>query len=113
NGKRAYGWTGFQKTFTRKGGYGFDLIRHGRIVKRHEKIGFVEHSKYGKIVGELFLDDFEVVNNKTDFVRDTPDWRALEERMEEEMRPIALQASRKYSGKPSAQDKVRIEAIED
>lgn len=113
NGKRVYGWTGYQTKVTRKGGWGFDLIRHGRIVKRHEKFKMLEHSKYGKIVGEIFLDDFEVVNNKTDFVRDTPDWNALMERMADEMRPIALQASRKYSGKQSAEDKARIEAIED
>lgn len=113
NGKRVLGWIGFQTKVTRKGGWGFDLIRHGRIVKRHEKFKYLEHSKYGKIVGELFLDDFEVVNNKTDFVRDTSDWNTLEKRIVEELRPIGLQASRKYSGKQSAEDKARIEAIED
>jgi len=113
NGKRVYGWMGYQTKVTRKGGWGFDLIRHGRIVKRHEKFKLLEHSKYGKIVGEIFLDDFEVVNNKTDFVRDTPDWDALVQRVADEIRPIALQASRKYSGKQSAEDKARIEAIED
>lgn len=113
NGKRVYGWVGFQKVFTPKGGYGLDLIRHSRVVRRHEKIGFAPHQKVNKIVGEVFLDDFEPVNNKTDFVRDTDDWREFESRMKEIVKPLVQMASRKYSGDLAVKDKRRIGEIEE
>jgi hypothetical protein len=113
NGKKVAGWIGYQRVFTPKGGYGFDLIRRSRVVMRHEKIGFNPHTKYNKIVGEVVLDDFEVINNKTDFVRDTDDWRKFVEKMAEIVRPLALQAGRKYGTKLAADDTVRVAAIED
>ena len=111
NGKRVQGWVGFQKVFTPKGGYGIDLIRHSRVVRRHEKIGFAPHPKNNKIVGEVFLDDFEVVNNKTDFVRDTDDWRKVEDLMKKVMKPLVALASRKYNGDLAPKDKARVEGI--
>jgi hypothetical protein len=113
NGKRVFGWVGYQKVFTPKGGYGLDLIRHSRVVLRHEKIGFSQHQKNNKIVGEVFLDQFEPINNKTDFVRDTDDWRQFETRMKQIMQPIVSMAGRKYNGDLSPKNKQRIEAIED
>jgi hypothetical protein len=113
NGKRVHGWVGFQRVFTPKGGYGLDLIRHSRVVKRHEKVSFSAHSKNNKIVGEAFLDDFEVINNKTDFVRDTDDWRQFEQQMADVLRPLVVLAGRKYSGDMAVKDKNRIEEIED
>lgn len=111
NGKRVRGWIGFQRVFTPKGGYGIDLIRHNRVVRRHEKIGFGAHPKYNKIVGEVFLDDFEVVNNKTDFVRDTDDWRQFDDLMKKALKPLTLLASRKYGGDLAPKDKARVAGI--
>jgi hypothetical protein len=113
NGKRVFGWVGFQNVFTPKGGYGLDLIRHSRVVRRHEKIGFSQHQKNNKIVGEVFLDQFEPINNKTDFVRDTDDWRQFEDRMKEIIKPLVAMASRKYGGDLAIKDKNRIDEIED
>lgn len=113
NGKHVHGWIGFQRVFTPKGGYGLDLIRHSRVMKRHEKIGFSTHQKNNKIVGEVFLDEFEVVNNKTDFVRDTDDWRQFEEEMKRLLIPVNQEVNRKYRGVLSVKDKTRIDDIQD
>jgi hypothetical protein len=113
NGKRVRGWYGLQKKFSAKTGYGFELIRHSRIVKRHEKLGFPAHPKHQHIVGELYLDEFQVVNNKTDFIRDTEDWRKLEEKMREIMRPLVDMAARKYQAELTPKDLVRAADVKD
>jgi len=113
NTKRVFGWVGFQKVFTPKGGYGLDLIRYSRVVRRHEKIGFSQHQKNNKIVGEVFLDQFEPINNKTDFVRDTDDWRQFESRMKDLIKPLVSMAGRKYNGDLAIKDEKRIDEIED
>lgn len=112
NGRKVYGWVGFQRVFSPKGGYGLDLIRHSRVVRRHEKVGFTAHQKVNKIVGEVFLDDFEVVNNKTDFVRDTDDWVKFEAEMKKILKPLVEIASRKYGGDLAIKDKTRVKEIE-
>jgi len=113
NGKAVRGWFGLQKKTSLKTGYGFELIRHNRIVRRHEKLGFNAHPKLAWIVGELHLDEFQVVNNKTDFVRDTDDWRAVEEKMTELMRPLVEMQNKKYQGELQPKDKVRVADVKD
>jgi hypothetical protein len=111
NGKTVLGWYGLQRIFTPKTGYGFDLIRHNRIVKRHEKIGFNAHPKLNKIVGEIHLDEFSVTNNKNDFIRGTDDWNDFEEWMKETVRPLVDLANRRYPSKLAPQNQALVEGI--
>ncbi len=94
NGKTVRGWAGIRATGSQIGRYGFDLVRHMRIVSQHNKIGFNPHPALSWIDGELFLDDFEVTSNKRDFVQDTDDWKALEKRLREELKEV-IRNSRK------------------
>jgi len=94
NDKQVRGWAGIRATGSQIGRYGFDLVRHNRIVSQHNKIGFNPHPSLSWIEGELFLDNFEVTANKREFVQDTPDWRALEKRLQEEIKDV-IRNSRK------------------
>jgi hypothetical protein len=77
-GRKVHGWVALLQVSSQRGWYGFDLIRHRRVIRRHEKLGFQAHPQTARVVGELHLDDFETNNLKTDFVRETDVWRDLE-----------------------------------
>lgn len=84
NGKVVKGWVGAkipEKLYPDNKSFesGFELIRHGRVLKFGEWIGIEKHGAVRTLVGELELDDFDVNNNKTDFLRDTPDWVQLDQ----------------------------------
>jgi Histidine kinase-, DNA gyrase B-, and HSP90-like ATPase len=113
NGKKVWGWYGLQKKASQKTGYGFELIRRNRIMKRHDKLGFRPHPKLAMLAGELHLDDFPVTANKTDFIRETPDWVELEDQMRETVRPVVEMASRKYQSKLNPRDEVRATDVKD
>jgi hypothetical protein len=87
------GWVGLLTSSSQRGWYGFSLIRHRRVIRRHEKLGFRAHPSTARVVGELHLDDFPVNNLKTDFIRETDAWHALEQWVSEKIEPI-LQISR-------------------
>lgn len=91
-GKKVWGWVGLLQKSSQRGWYGFGLIRHRRIVRRHEKLGFQPHPSTARVVGELHLDEFDTNNLKTDFIRETPAWRALEEWISETIEPIIAQS---------------------
>lgn len=92
-GKEIRGWAGLLTVSSQRGWYGFDLIRHRRVIRRHEKIGFQAHPQTARVVGELHLDGFETNNLKTDFIRETDDWRELEVWLSKAIEPV-LAASR-------------------
>ncbi|MBC7345386.1 MAG: hypothetical protein H5U03_08225, partial [Clostridia bacterium] len=81
--KNVRGWVAAARP-VRQGGQqnytpGFYLVRRDRIVKKGEWIGHSYHSRLRTMVGEIELDDFEVNANKTDFLRDTPEWVQLDQ----------------------------------
>jgi Histidine kinase-, DNA gyrase B-, and HSP90-like ATPase len=87
------GWVGLLQQSSQRGWYGFALIRHRRVVRRHEKLGFQAHPQTARVVGELHLDGFDTNNLKTDFIRETQTWRELESWVSEAIAPI-VSASR-------------------
>lgn len=92
-GRQVRGWVGLLVVSSQRGWYGFDLVRHRRVIRRHEKIGFQAHPQTARVVGELHLDSFETNNLKTDFIRETDAWRELEVWLSESIEPV-LAASR-------------------
>jgi hypothetical protein len=82
------GWVALLTTSSQRGWYGFDLVRHRRVIRRHEKIGFQPHPQVARVVGELHLDDFDTNSIKTDFVRETEAWLALEAWVREAIDPV-------------------------
>lgn len=95
-GRRVSGWSGLLRRSSQRGWYGFALIRHRRIVRKHEKLGFQAHPQTARVVGELHLDGFDTNNLKTDFIRETETWRKLEAWVSEAIEPT-LAASRKLA----------------
>jgi hypothetical protein len=95
NGKLVRGWVGLAKQGNMKGAYGFDLVRHNRVIKEHEKVGFEPAAAYTRIVGELHLDDFPVTNNKTDFRVDTEEWEQLKKKTAELIVDIKREARKR------------------
>jgi histidine kinase/DNA gyrase B/HSP90-like ATPase len=87
------GWVGLLQVSSQRGWYGFSLVRNRRVIRRHEKLGFQPHPSTARVTGELHLDQFLVNNLKTDFIRETPVWHALERWVSEHIEPV-LAASR-------------------
>jgi hypothetical protein len=85
NGKRVRGWASLAPKVSMKGAYGIDLIRHNRLMIEHAKVGFTAQAGLSYLIGELHLDDFPVVNNKTDFRRDTSAWQDMEKALSERL----------------------------
>ncbi|MBD3009164.1 ATP-binding protein [Streptomyces sp. 5-10] len=103
--QRVRGWVGIQR-FDDANQYGIDLIRNGRTIRADEKSAFFEYAdettgrlereypmdqQYGRIVGEVHLDQVPVDFQKQDFQRNTPEWQAAMQFL----RGGALQPSRR------------------
>jgi len=91
-GKSVRGWVGLLRRSSQRGSYGFALVRHRRIIRRHEKLGFQPHPSTARVVGEIHLDDFDTNNLKTDFIRETTDWRELEDWVSSTIEPVLAQS---------------------
>lgn len=87
-GLRVRGWVGLLLVSSQRGWYGFSLVRNRRVIRRHEKLGFRGHPSTARVVGELHLDQFPVNNLKTDFIRETEEWRALEAWVSGQIEPV-------------------------
>jgi len=110
-GHKVQGWSGLQTRYSQTGGYGFELIRHNRVLLRHEKIGFKPHPRLARLVGEIHLNDFPVTNNKMDFIRDTALWREFEEMFSKITAEIRGIAGRLASKSLDQKDIARIEDV--
>lgn len=92
DGRRVWGWAGLLYKSSQRGWYGFGLIRHRRIVRRHEKLGFQPHPSTARVVGEIHLDEFDTNNLKTDFIRETSAWIELESWVSQTIEPVLAQS---------------------
>lgn len=93
-GRPVRGWAGLLHQSSQRGWYGFALVRHRRIVRRHEKVGFQPHPQTARVVGELHLDEFDTNNLKTDFIRETEVWRELESWVSHTIDPVVAASRR-------------------
>ncbi|MFG2554972.1 ATP-binding protein [Streptomyces sp. NPDC048581] len=87
---RVRGWVGIQR-FDDQNDFGVDLIRNGRAIRVAEKTAFFEFTdeatgrsereypidqQYGRIVGEVHLDQVPVDFQKQNFQQATDEWQA-------------------------------------
>jgi hypothetical protein len=86
--QRIEGWVGLLNASSQRGWYGFALVRHRRVIRRHQKLGFQAHPSTARVVGELHLDGFPTNNLKTDFIRETDEWRELEDWISGQIEPV-------------------------
>lgn len=87
-GMQVRGWVGLLLVSSQRGWYGFSLVRNRRVIRRNEKLGFRPHPSTARVVGELHLDQFPVNNLKTDFIRETDAWHALEKWVSSQIEPV-------------------------
>lgn len=88
--QRVRGWVGIQR-YDDSNDFGIDLIRNGRAIRVSEKSAFFEHfdeesgrqekeypldQQYGRIVGEVHLDQVPVDFQKQNFQLSTTEWQA-------------------------------------
>lgn len=92
NGWRVRGWVGLLKKSSQRNRYGFQLVRHRRVMREHEKIGFHPHPAAARIYGELHLDDFRTNYHKTDFIRGTDEWEEMVKRLTDLLVPVKRQS---------------------
>ncbi|WP_035851038.1 ATP-binding protein [Kitasatospora azatica] len=86
---RVRGWVGIQR-FDDQNDFGIDLIRNGRVIRVAEKAAFFEFAdestgrsereypidqQYGRIVGEVHLDQVPVDFQKQNFQQATDEWQ--------------------------------------
>jgi uncharacterized protein (TIGR02391 family) len=83
-----HGWVGARSPMGVLGNDkgGFELFRRGRMIGRRGWVGVRGTSRRRHMVGELHLDEFEVNNNKTDFIRDTQEWIEFEGELAKELK---------------------------
>jgi Histidine kinase-, DNA gyrase B-, and HSP90-like ATPase len=117
-GKRVFGWASLSPKGTGRGAYGFDLVRHSRVLAEHVKIGFKPGFGTTRLIGELHLDDFPVTNNKMAFRQDTEAWEPMEKLLEErlvdlvrESRRIANPGKNKLTPKDEAEVEEHIDRV--
>jgi hypothetical protein len=110
NGKTVRGWAGLAKTSSMKGAYGFDLVRHNRVIIEHEKIGFQPSAALARLIGELHLDDFPVTNNKTAFRVDTEEWELLKKKLAEVLTDLKRESRKRANPgrNPSPKDEADV-----
>lgn len=87
--RRVHGWLGVQR-YLHESEFGIDLVRNGRTILTDDKELFiwqdpdtgdkfqeypVEIPYHGRLVGEIHLDHVPVDYQKTNFKRETPEWR--------------------------------------
>lgn len=72
------GWYGF---LTRRKGlhYGFNLYKHGRLIKAEEKFGFEPHAEVALLYGVLNLDFVPTTHNKREFIETSYEYKLAED----------------------------------
>ena len=97
NGKRVYGRAGIMdRGMGHNNQYGFDLIKNGRVIETNERdkdkddirIGLLTSMHNARIVGQLFLDDWETDHQKTEFIKDSQDWLRLGTHVRKVTKPL-------------------------
>lgn len=76
--------------------YGFDLIKNGRVIEEfvldknisNRDIGLVASNHNARIVGQLFLDDWDTDHQKLSFLKDSDQWQNLTEYVAKQVKPF-------------------------
>ena len=74
-----HGYVALLKKRSIKGHYGIHLFKNNRLIKAFEKFGFSIHPEHAKVVGELHLDHVPVNFIKSEFIRESPEYKEAEE----------------------------------
>ncbi|RNJ79473.1 MAG: hypothetical protein EB829_02090, partial [Nitrosopumilus sp. H8] len=79
-GKNSFkGWIGLLARRSIKGDYGVHLYKNYRLIKAYDKFGIRTHPEVAKIIGEVHLDHVPINYQKTDFIRDSLEYKEAEQ----------------------------------
>lgn len=73
------GWIGLLEQRSIKGDYGIHLYKNNRLIKAFDKFGIRNHPEVAKIIGELRLDHIPVNYQKTDFIKESLEYKEAEQ----------------------------------
>jgi hypothetical protein len=97
HGSRIFGWYGLLREGSQRGLYGFNTFRRGRLITAFSKIGFDEHPTMARIVGEIHMDNVPVTHNKREWITESPEYLAVEERLRVELTDLTRRARARAS----------------
>lgn len=117
NGKSVWGRAGIiDRGMGHNNQYGFDLIKHFRVVELHamdkkdeKRIGFAGGNHYARVVGQLFLDGWNTDHQKTEFMTDDDDWEKVTDHVAKyvkELNKISSDLQHPNKGKENAASKL-------
>jgi hypothetical protein len=94
---RVHGWYGLLKEGSQRGLYGFNTFKRGRLIESYAKIGFDEHPTVARVVGEIHMDDVPVTHNKREWMRESMEFRGVEETLRDTLKELIRKARMKAS----------------
>jgi len=94
NGEVITGWTGILKIGSVERS-GFNLYRYKRLIRVHEKLGYVYHPSKMAITGEIHMDPFPVTINKREFETENEYYIEFFEKFSEYLKPILAEVQKR------------------
>jgi predicted DNA-binding protein YlxM (UPF0122 family) len=94
NGQEVTGWTGILKVGSVERS-GFNLYRYKRLIRVHEKLGYVYHPSKMSITGEIQMDPFPVTINKREFETENQYYVEFFEKFSEYLKPILAEVQKR------------------
>lgn len=95
NGSKVHGWTGILEVGSIERS-GFNLYRYNRLIRAHEKLGYIYHPSKMWIAGDIHLDPIPVTHNKREFITEDPLYAEFFEKFVEILKPVLAEAQRRH-----------------
>lgn len=89
------GWTGILKVGSVEKS-GFNLYRNKRLIRVHEKLGYVYHPSKMSITGEIFMDSLPVTINKREFETENEYYIEFFQKFSEYLKPILAEVQQRH-----------------
>jgi len=89
------GWTGILKVGSVEKS-GFNLYKYKRLIRVHEKLGYVYHPSKMAITGEIYMDPLPVAINKREFETENEFYIEFFQKFSEYLKPILADAQQKH-----------------
>lgn len=106
------GWYGFLK---KRSGfrYGFNLYKHGRLIKAEEKFGFEPHAEVALLYGSLDLDFVPTTHNKREFIESSYEYKLAEDAFRKYLKENRITVKARELSKAKTESKKRERVEED
>lgn len=89
------GWTGILKVGSVEKS-GFNLYRNKRLIRVHEKLGYIYHPSKMAITGEIYMDPLPVTINKREFETENEFYIEFFQKFSEYLKPILAEVQQRH-----------------